>query len=259
MTVDQIYAWMDDSSSLTTDTLEELRLEVSKYPYFQPLWFLYLKNLYQVKDKQFFSVLEAASVNVADRKKLFYYLSMVEGLWNHVYQHYATLKQDDSHQEQSDTISLIDSFLSEFSPELLEQKPHVTAEKKARLVAATTDYASLLLSDEQLETSDAQFEHHGLIDSFITYADDSDTMRKQFNAENDASEETIQLLNQEMDILDEEDLLTESLAKIYIKQKRYYKAIEIIRKLSLKYPEKSIYFADQIRFLETLITNIKKQ
>ena len=44
----------------------------------------------------------------------------------------------------------------------------------------------------------------------------------------------------------EDEFLTESLAKIYIKQRRYAKALEIIRKLSLKYPEKSVYFASLI-------------
>lgn len=57
--------------------------------------------------------------------------------------------------------------------------------------------------------------------------------------------------------LDSEPLFTESLAKIYIRQRKYAKALEIIRKLSLNNPEKNIYFADQIRFLEKLIINIK--
>jgi len=47
------------------------------------------------------------------------------------------------------------------------------------------------------------------------------------------------------------------LAKIYLKQKRYDRALEIFKSLSLKYPEKNVYFADQIRFLEKLILNIK--
>ncbi len=54
-----------------------------------------------------------------------------------------------------------------------------------------------------------------------------------------------------------ETLFTESLAKIYIRQRRYAKALEIIRRLNLNNPEKNIYFADQIRFLEKLINNIK--
>ena len=56
-----------------------------------------------------------------------------------------------------------------------------------------------------------------------------------------------------------EDYFTETLAKIYIKQGRYIKAMEIIRKLSLKYPKKNRYFADQIRFLEKLIINNKNK
>ena len=51
---------------------------------------------------------------------------------------------------------------------------------------------------------------------------------------------------------------TETLARIYVKQKRYDRALQIIKSLSLKYPEKNIYFADQIRFLEKLIINTKK-
>ena len=53
----------------------------------------------------------------------------------------------------------------------------------------------------------------------------------------------------------EDTLLRESLAKIFIKQHRYERAFEIISKLSLNYPEKSVYFADQLRFLQKLIIN----
>ncbi len=57
---------------------------------------------------------------------------------------------------------------------------------------------------------------------------------------------------------DDSEFLTETLAKIYIKQKKYDKALAIIKQLSLNYPKKSAYFADQIRFLEYLIINDKK-
>lgn len=57
----------------------------------------------------------------------------------------------------------------------------------------------------------------------------------------------------------EEEFLTESLAHIYIKQRKYQRALEIIKCISLKNPEKNIYFADQIRFLEKLIINVKTE
>ena len=50
-----------------------------------------------------------------------------------------------------------------------------------------------------------------------------------------------------------QDLLSESLAKIFIKTRRYDKAYEILERLSLEFPEKSRYFADQLRFLRKLI------
>lgn len=52
-----------------------------------------------------------------------------------------------------------------------------------------------------------------------------------------------------------EDLMTETLANIYIGQKQFSKAIEIFERLRLKYPEKSIYFARRIKELEEQISN----
>jgi len=48
-------------------------------------------------------------------------------------------------------------------------------------------------------------------------------------------------------------LLSESLAKIYVKTGRYERAYEILSHLSLAFPEKNAYFADQLRFLRKLM------
>lgn len=53
-------------------------------------------------------------------------------------------------------------------------------------------------------------------------------------------------------VSENEDLLTETLASIYIKQKHFHKAINIFEKLRLKYPEKNTYFAARISELEKL-------
>ncbi len=49
-----------------------------------------------------------------------------------------------------------------------------------------------------------------------------------------------------------ESLMTETLARIYLEQKNYTKAIQSYKILSLKYPEKSGFFADQIKAIKQL-------
>lgn len=50
-----------------------------------------------------------------------------------------------------------------------------------------------------------------------------------------------------------DSLMTETLAKVYVQQKNYKKAIQAYKILILKNPEKSGFFADQIRAIEKLI------
>ena len=52
-----------------------------------------------------------------------------------------------------------------------------------------------------------------------------------------------------------DDFVTETLASIYAQQGYYKKASHIFEKLSLKYPEKSTYFAAQIEKIKNLMNN----
>jgi len=54
---------------------------------------------------------------------------------------------------------------------------------------------------------------------------------------------------------DKEELMTETLAKVYVKQKKYNKALLAYKILSLKYPEKNSFFADQIKEIKKLKQN----
>ena len=47
-------------------------------------------------------------------------------------------------------------------------------------------------------------------------------------------------------------LMTETLARVYLEQKKYDKAITAFKILSLKYPEKSSFFADRIKAIKNL-------
>ncbi|MCO6148236.1 tetratricopeptide repeat protein [Flavobacterium sp. NRK1] len=50
-------------------------------------------------------------------------------------------------------------------------------------------------------------------------------------------------------------LMTETLARVYLEQKKYSKAIQAYEILILKYPEKSVFFADRISDIKTIQQN----
>jgi len=77
---------------------------------------------------------------------------------------------------------------------------------------------------------------YDLIDKFLADIPKIDPNKSSSSSKNIAIEQMIQ----------PEVLMTETLARIYLEQKNYKKAIQSYRILSLKYPEKSGFFADQI-------------
>ena len=48
------------------------------------------------------------------------------------------------------------------------------------------------------------------------------------------------------------ELMTETLAKVFVKQKKYVKALEAYQILGLKYPKKNSFFADRIKEIKDL-------
>ena len=53
-------------------------------------------------------------------------------------------------------------------------------------------------------------------------------------------------------IIENDELVTETLARVYLEQEYFEKAIESYKKLSLKYPKKSSLFADKINLIKDL-------
>ncbi len=75
-------------------------------------------------------------------------------------------------------------------------------------------------------------------------------------SQDEKTERTVDFVNpEEQSIAESDEMITETLAKIYFEQKKYEKAQKAYEKLSLKYPEKSIYFASQIEKIEKLKEN----
>lgn len=100
-------------------------------------------------------------------------------------------------------------------------------------------------STKTVENTDKNEEKINLIDRFIELNPkikpvDKDTVNQNFTFENSSENES---------------LMTETLAKVYLEQKKYESAIKAYRILSLKYPEKSGFFADRIKAIKILQNN----
>ncbi|RHJ95321.1 MULTISPECIES: hypothetical protein [Bacteroidales] len=251
----ELYRFMNDPTLLSNETLPVLKQIVDEYPYFHTARTLYLKNLALLDDMCLEAELKKMAINIPDRKKLF---MLLEGEHYRLQIMQSTAKKA---LDQEDSFSLIDAFLfSDVNKDRQDAESSILFQP-----SASSDYIYWSLSKEEekqdVAEPEVRLQHQNLIDSFI----ESEEQRASVRGLNIEPSEEISTFPTQIDETEdthlkslEDSYFTETLAHIYVKQKRYEKALQIIKNLNLKYPEKNVYFADQIRFLEKLIINTKK-
>ncbi|MGN1375279.1 MAG: tetratricopeptide repeat protein [Prevotella sp.] len=229
---------------LDKETLYDLRSLLALYPYHQTARLLMLHNLYLLHDPTFDEELRRSAVYITDRKVIF---NLVEAAHYKLRKSDRMVTTDDTVPSAGRTITLIDRFLDNVPADTASsgEKPR----RKPTPADAAIDYVAYLLeTDDEMQNADtAAMKGQDLIDSFI--AND--------NGKIVLKEEPEYLPDIDNGGSGDEKYFTETLARIYIQQGRYSKALEIIKRLNLNYPKKNVYFADQIRFLEKLIINNK--
>ena len=216
MRLNELNSYLADSTRLSPETLPAVRQLYESYPYCGVFAFLYLYNLALAEDVRYPSELRRLAVLLPDRERLF---RLVEAQK----EHFAPVEEAES---EEDTFSLIDSFLEgvRSTGEDLPESLHLEVPAEVGDYFSGQDFAQVDMKDEELLPSKS--------------------VKEQEASQTSKSEE-----------VGEDSLLSETLSKIYIQQGHYDKALRIIRSLSLNYPEKSRFFADQIRFLERIIEN----
>lgn len=230
---------------LDNGTRQILEDTIEKYPYFQTANLLLAKNLYLTDKEAFENILPRTATLCADRRKLFYLIN------NEKYKNFITKPTPLHNNARTDQI--LDSYLTSFSIEEEESDIIISEE-----TIVSSDYMAYIQNNEVEETIDvdnnevSEFKHQDIIDSFLEKAETNDISLQPLQKETkrNTTPDTETTGN---------SFLTETLAKIYIKQKKYEQALAIIQQLSLNFPKKSAYFADQIRFLELLILNEKNK
>lgn len=249
--------YINHPEDMDRETLYDFRGLLALYPYYQTVRLLLLQNLYLLHDPSFNEELRDAALYITDRKVIF---NLVESAH---YQLPKPERRDNANRQtaggQGDrTISLIDNFLQSIpDDESGGDKEKKDKKRKPTPADAAIDYVSYLLETESEEEKEEngqvpQMKGQSLIDDFIN---NESGKKIQLKDEPEYAPDMDEVTEEESD--SNESYFTETLAKIYIKQGRYEKALEIIQRLNAKYPKQNTYVADQCRFLEKLILNNK--
>ncbi|WP_434504272.1 tetratricopeptide repeat protein [Prevotella sp.] len=261
------------------ETLYDLRSLIALHPYYQTARILLLQNLYILHDPSFDEELRRTAICISDRRVIFNMIEAAHYKYRNEQRLEAKAKEDEKDNGDR-TTTLIDSFLGSIPKDSDSESPK--EKRKPTLADAAIDYVSYLLEIEDEDKKPEKVAENGvkvistdcsnadrttdLINSFIE--DGGFNLKEETNLSEDyqaynleTSDNTAHKETEKQDEEREGDecYFTETLARIYIKQGRYEKALEIIKRLNLNIPKKNAYFADQIRFLEKLIINNKNK
>lgn len=253
MEKEKLYNLLQDEEKLRDVDADALASLLEAYPFFQTARLLYTKKLALDESPDFQEELGRTALLCAKREKLFYYL------YGEEYEQYMQQQLPDELQDDDRTEQLLNSFLESIATST-ESNEAQQLEKETTGNILSVDYFAYLESKgEEISdyaTTGSELKHQDIIDSFLEKAADKSISIKDKFPKTTSKEEHKE---QEDNELSQDEFLTETLARIYIKQKKYKQALTIIQRLNLDFPQKSAYFADQIRFLEYLIINEQKK
>jgi len=263
---------LQNPSQIDANEIQQLDEIIETYPYFQSARAIQLKGLNSTNSFKYNQALKKTAASTIDRQVLFEFITS-----NYFF------NNSNSKIEILEEIEVIDpetvevlhqKIVDSFSSETIEEEIPVSVEKNETENIAEQQASEILEigkpiqfnstephsfnewmqliskkpinrevdTTEIVEKSGKSEEKFQLIDKFI------ESNPKIKPVDKNTVNQNINLINSS----ENESLMTETLAKVYLEQHKYESAIKAYRILSLKYPEKSGFFADRIKAIEIL-------
>ena len=220
MTQDEFIQLLNQSDTVNAGHISDLKEMISYYPYFAQARVLLAKAMHITSNLHIESYIQQAALHVPDRRGFYYFLY----------------------------------------PERMINTGHVAKERIPRFSGNYFDMLKAVENNGEDATQSLKNLEQRLKSARETIMEktNANLLKTESKSHVQVRIPTPEYFNLENNQKYKNNTVSEEQVKILIKKKKYREAIEILNKLNLINPKKSIYFADQIRFLEKILVNSKK-
>ena len=220
--------------TINDDQIYELDEIVKEYPYFQAARVLQLKILHSEGNYKYNKALKLAAVHVTDRSVS--YIDREPRSYRPDLPNKSIFEEPIFPEDLVNHQELADVFIAK-EP---EEKPKTDADNISQwLENISEEHTEVAYKDDKVA------EKFKLIDKFL-----------ESNPKIEASKDYVSSVNLADEVKsDPKQLMTETLAQVYVNQRKFKQAIQAYEILILKNPKKSAYFAAQIENIKKLQQN----
>ncbi|MFZ9846539.1 MAG: hypothetical protein ACO3EE_00120 [Flavobacteriales bacterium] len=244
---------MQNHAVLTQEQVQEMKHIIEKYPYCQSAYLPLLKYYYTQNHIDFEELLKLTAVYSSDRNQVKKYL-MAE-----VKSAVVESKKEEIKEEQKvelATPEIHDPLLEQLNSQILseaigytlehnieaeiEKLPELQKEEKeVEIDNSPKDFYSWLEAPKEVKP---KLKYAHLIDKFLAEQPKIVPKKEFFSPVNMARKS----------VEEDGEIVSETLANLYVQQGHYSKAIKAFEQLSLKFPKKNVYFSARIKEIEEL-------
>ncbi len=246
MNLEQFNGFLNSPATLNGQSLSLLTELVKEYPYFQTAQVLLAKNLHNEKNIRYNAQLKIAAAYSIDRKKLYELIKGIAEVEQKVIQ--PVIKEEKKEIPQEKPVEKIKTE-EPIVKKKEEEKVETVVKKQQPISEETHTFTEWLKLASIHSVKAVEIEREKkkpsqkdeLIEKFLKDEPKiSKPQKKEFFSP---------VAQGKQSLIEDEDLVSETLAQIYEKQGFYSKAIKAYEKLSLRYPEKKLSFAARIENL----------